>query len=132
MTDAPAEACAVAGPKSGAHPGAAIFAASPSNSPRLTSSRFRRAGEVAASSYRKTGTPNRAATAAPTSLARATQSAMVTSSNRNERHDIDGPEPGVSALVRPEVDCLERPVEQRLDGGGQAGTIARDVRTERL
>ena len=40
------------GPKSGAHPAVLIFAASPSNSPRRMSSRFLRAGVLAASSYR--------------------------------------------------------------------------------
>ena len=50
MTMAPAVGCGRAGPKSGAQSGDAIFAASPSNSPRLMSSRLRRAGVEAASS----------------------------------------------------------------------------------
>ena len=52
MTAAPALGCGVAGPKSGVHPAVAILAASPSNSPRRMSSRFRRAGFADASSYR--------------------------------------------------------------------------------
>src|SRR5436190_681767 len=44
MTEAPADGCGEAGPKSGAQAASAIFAASPSNSPRRMSSRFLRAG----------------------------------------------------------------------------------------
>ena len=46
----PSLGCGEAGPKSGVHPALAIFAASPSNSPRRMSSRFRRAGFADASS----------------------------------------------------------------------------------
>ena len=52
ITDAPADGCGVAGPKSGAQPSVAIFAASPSNSPRRMSSRFFRSGLLAAKALR--------------------------------------------------------------------------------
>ena len=96
ITEAPADTCGFAGPKSGDHSAAAIFAASPSNSPRRMSSRFLRAGLADASSYRYTGTPNRSATAAPTFFASATHSSIVTPSMGTKGTTSTAPRRGCS------------------------------------
>ena len=49
----------------------------------------------------------------PTCRASATQSAIVASVERHERHDVDGAEARVLAAMRPEIDVRDRALDER-------------------
>ena len=92
MTEAPADGCGSAGPKAGVHPLDAIFAASPSNSPRRMSSRFLRSWM------------SRIVTTSPSIVGSARRFVPMTSaknicpSRRFRRHSAGAEEPGRAAV----------------------------------
>ena len=119
--------CGAAGPKSGAHPGVAIFAREPFEfaAPDVLEVLARRVGRRLLVEVDRHAEARRRPSA-PTVFASATHSAIVTPSIGTNGTTSTAPSRGCSPLWRAQIDVGDRALEQRQHGALDAGGVARE------